>query len=112
MGDIFRQIGYTDRQIHRALKPPSRLAQPNEKPDSVAFLPYVGSIFNSISRVLSGHNIKSVGLPIRKIPSFLRSVKDDLRLKMLGIYSIPYRCSQVYNGQMGCSIDTRLKKNQ
>jgi hypothetical protein len=81
-GDILRQIGYTDRQIHRALKPTQRVTQPNEKPDSVAFLPYVRSIFNCISRVLSRHNIKSVGLPLRKIPRFLHSVKNDLRLKM------------------------------
>jgi Na+-transporting NADH:ubiquinone oxidoreductase subunit NqrF len=78
---IFRQIGYTDGQIHRA---------------SVAFLPYVRSIFNCISRVLSQHNIKFVDLPPRKISSFLWSVKDDLKLKMLGVYSIPYGCGQVY----------------
>jgi hypothetical protein len=47
----------------------------NRKPDSVAFLPYVRSIFNHTSRVLSQHNIKSVGLP----PS-LRSVEDHLGL--------------------------------
>jgi hypothetical protein len=34
--------------------------------------------FNHISRLLSRHNIKSVGLLPKKIPSFLRPVKDDL----------------------------------
>ncbi|PNF19778.1 hypothetical protein B7P43_G14745 [Cryptotermes secundus] len=61
LGDIFRQNGYTNRQSQRALNPPLRVAQPNEKPDSVTFLLYVKSIFNPISRVLSQHNIKSVG---------------------------------------------------
>jgi hypothetical protein len=58
MGDIFRQTGYIDGQIWRT---------------SVAFLPYVRSIFNCIGRVLSLHNIKSVSLPPRKISSFLWS---------------------------------------
>jgi multisubunit Na+/H+ antiporter MnhF subunit len=44
---ILRQNGYTDQQIHRALNPPLMVAWPNEKPDSVAFLPY-----NSINRVV------------------------------------------------------------
>jgi hypothetical protein len=61
--NIFRKNGYTDLQIRRALNLPSKVVQPDEKPYSVAFLPYVGSIFSRISRVLSRHNIKSVGLP-------------------------------------------------
>jgi hypothetical protein len=74
---------------------PLRVAQPNRKPDSVAFLPYVRPIFSRISRVLSWHNIKSVGLPPRKMSSFLWSVKEYLELKMLGVYSIPCECGQV-----------------
>jgi hypothetical protein len=97
LGDIFRQIGYSDQQNRRVLNPLPRVAQPNEKPDSVAFLPYVGSIFNCISRVLSLH-IKSVSLPPRKISSFLWLVKDDMGLKMPGVYSIPCECNQVYIG--------------
>jgi hypothetical protein len=50
LGDVFRQDGYTNWQICRALNLPPRVAQPDKKPDSVIFLPYVGSIFNRISR--------------------------------------------------------------
>jgi hypothetical protein len=83
--DIFRQNRYTERQIRRALNPPPRVGQSDEKSDSVAFLPYVGSIFNHISRVPAGHNIKSVGLPPRKTSSFLRPAKDDLGLRTPGV---------------------------
>jgi hypothetical protein len=38
---------------------------------SVAFLPFVGTIFNRISRVLARHNIKSVSLPHMKLSSLL-----------------------------------------
>jgi hypothetical protein len=72
LGNVFRQNSYTDRHIRRALNPLPRVAQPEVKPDSVAFLPYVGSIFKRISKVLSRH-IMSVGLPPRKIlSSFLQ----------------------------------------
>jgi hypothetical protein len=50
--------------------------------------------------------MKSVGLPPRKVSGFLLEVKDNLRLKTLQVYSIPYECGKVYIGQTGCSIDT------
>jgi hypothetical protein len=112
LSDIFRQNGYTEQQIRRALNPPSGVGQTDRKPDSVGFLPYVPSIFNCISRVLAPHDIKSVGLPPRKISSFLCPVKDDLGLRTPAVYSIPCECSQVYIGQTGHSVDTRLKKHQ
>jgi hypothetical protein len=61
--------------------------------------------------MLSRHNIKSVGLPPRKIASFLQPVKDNLGLKTPGVYSIPCECGQVYIGETGRSIDTRIKEN-
>jgi hypothetical protein len=44
--------------------------------------------FNCISRALSEHNIKMVGFLPKKLSSFLQSMKDDLTLKMQGVYSI------------------------
>jgi hypothetical protein len=102
----------TFRQIRRAINPPPRVVQSDEKSDSVAFLPYVGMIFNRISRMLARHNIKSVRLPPRKLSGFLQAVKDDLGLKTSGVYSIPCECGQVYIGQTGHSVDTRLKEHQ
>jgi hypothetical protein len=52
-----------------------------------------------------------VGLPPKKIPSFLQPVKDDLELMTPGVYSAPCECSQVYIGQTGRSIETRNKKH-
>jgi hypothetical protein len=63
----FRQNGYSDAQIRRALNPPIRVASIPEKPDSVAFLPHVVTMFNRISRLLSRH-ITFVGLPLRRFP--------------------------------------------
>jgi hypothetical protein len=108
----FRQNGYSDRQMRRALNPPVRVTLTPEKPASVAFLPYVSTTFNRIRRLLSRHKIKFVGLPPKKIPSFLRPVKDDLGLKTPGMYSVPCECGQVYIGQTGRSIETRVDEHQ
>jgi hypothetical protein len=64
------------------------------------------------SRMLSRHNIKSVGLPPKKVSSFLRSIKDNLGLRTSGIYRIPCECGKVYIGQTGLSVDARLKEHQ
>jgi hypothetical protein len=62
--------------------------------------------------LLSKYNMKSVGLPPKKIPSFLRPVKDDLELKTPGVYIVPCECGQVYTGQTGRSFETRIKEPQ
>lgn len=41
------------------------------------------------SRVLSTHNIKMAGLPPGRIPCLPHPIKDNLSLKLPGIYSIP-----------------------
>jgi hypothetical protein len=51
--DVFRENGYKDRQIHRALNRRPHLDQPDSESNSVAFLPFVGTVFNRISRVLA-----------------------------------------------------------
>jgi hypothetical protein len=66
--DIFR---HNDRQIHRALNHHHESNQPDDHQDTVTFLPFLGTIFNMISRVMSRYNIKSMGLPPRKIYNFL-----------------------------------------
>jgi hypothetical protein len=79
--EVFKQNGYNDRQIHRALNRRPHLPQPDNEPNSLAFLPLVETIFNrisSISRVLARHNIKSVGLPHVKLSFLLLRSKTTL----------------------------------
>jgi hypothetical protein len=76
--DVFRQNGYNDRQINRVLNRRPNISKTEDNPDSVAFLLYVGTIFNRIRRVLSRHNIKSVG-PTPKLEDHpLSAVRDCL----------------------------------
>ncbi|PNF28350.1 hypothetical protein B7P43_G18144 [Cryptotermes secundus] len=46
LGDVLRHNGYNNRQIRRVLNHCPNISQPDNKPDSDAFLPYVGTIFN------------------------------------------------------------------
>jgi hypothetical protein len=108
--DTFKRNGYSERQIQRTLCSLKRVTITPEKPTAVALLQFVNATFNRIARMLSRHNIKFVGLPPRKIASFLWPVKDDLGLKTPGVYSIPCECGQVYIGQTEWSIDTRIKE--
>jgi hypothetical protein len=45
LGDVFRKNGYNNRQSHRVLNRRPNISRPEDKPDSVAFLPYVGAVF-------------------------------------------------------------------
>jgi hypothetical protein len=83
---LFRQNGY--QKIHWALSPPERVTLPSEDPALLAS-PFISMTFNCISRFLYRHNIKLVGLLLRKISSFLQVFKDGLGLQTLGVYSIP-----------------------
>jgi hypothetical protein len=87
--DVYRENGYSDRRIHRALNRRPHLPQPENEPHSVAFLPFVGIIFNRISRVLARHVIKCRGLPRMKLSSLLRLVSDHLGLRTPEVYRIP-----------------------
>jgi hypothetical protein len=61
--------------------------------------------------MLTKHNIKSVALPPKKIPSYLPPVKDALGLRTPGVYSVPRECSRVYIGQSGRSNQLRIKEH-
>jgi hypothetical protein len=72
-------------------------------------IPYQKAITNKISRLLAKYNIKTVHIPRKKNIHMLRPVKDDLGLKVPGMYRIPCECGKVYVGQTGRSIEARCK---
>jgi hypothetical protein len=72
---------YSDRQIRRAIKLTVRVASRNNKPEPVAFLPYIGLIFNDIIRMTSRH-ISSFGV-------LRESVKVEPGLKTLYPLRLP-----------------------
>jgi hypothetical protein len=105
--DIFKQNGYNDWQIHRTLNHHQHVGQPDNKPNSDIFLPFVRNIFYRIRRMLAPHNIKFVGLPHMKLSSALYPVKDNLGLRTSDSYRITSESGRVCIGQTGSSMDIR-----
>jgi len=64
----FKQNGYNDRQIERAMKPSRQILVPENKPTATAFIPYTNNTYGRLSRMLAKY-IKSVAIPHRKIAS-------------------------------------------
>jgi hypothetical protein len=86
---IFQQNGYNKNEIRQALHPKQKPKLNDEKPISIALIPYKKTIMNKICRLLAKYNIKIVHIPRMKNMHMLRLVKDDLGLKVPGVYRIP-----------------------
>jgi hypothetical protein len=95
----------------RAMKLAHQTSEPDKKPTSTAYIPYINNTYRRLSRMLAKYNIKSVAIPHRKIVNYLPQVKDAIGLKTPGIYKIPCECGKVYIGQSGRSIHLRIKEH-
>jgi hypothetical protein len=105
---IFRENGYSIKQIQWALNLAVKTSKLKEKVNSVALLPHVQMTYGQLSRTLAKH-IRCVGVQPRKISSLLCPVKDNLEARTAEVYSIPCKCGQMYFGKTVRSIQTRIK---
>jgi hypothetical protein len=62
---VFKNNGYNQHQIKRAMQPVTTTAKAKEKPTATAFLPYTLSTFGRLSRMVTKLNIKKVLLYYR-----------------------------------------------
>jgi hypothetical protein len=108
---VFLQNGYSKHDIRRAQHPKQKPQTKDEKPVGVVLLPYQQAITNKISRLLAKHNIRTIHIPIKKNIHMLRPVKDDLGLKVRGVYRIPCECGEVYVEQTGRPVEARCKEH-
>ena len=44
---IFKQNGYNDRQIERAMKPSRQIPVPEDKPTATAYIPYINTLMDA-----------------------------------------------------------------
>ena len=98
--------------IARASRPiPSNIVQPVLDKTHKAFLPYVQNITDRVSKLLKKHNIYTIFTPGPKVRDLIRPVKDQLGLRREGVYEVPCGCGQVYIGETGRSVATRLTEH-
>ena len=102
----------TVTQILRAPDPISNMSKSYEKPTSVALLPCINTTYGHLSRTLAWLNTNSVCLPLKKISSFLHTVRL-LGIKNTRHLQHPPRVQpSIYISQTGKSIGTRIKEHQ
>jgi hypothetical protein len=64
-----------------------------------------------MSRLLAKFNIQTAHIPAKNI-QLLGPAKDKLGLKTAGVYRIPCECGKVYVGQIGRTIEARLREHR
>ena len=75
-------------------------------------MPYVSTISGKISRVLRRYNVETVHRHMTSLRDRLVCAKDSIGFMTPGVYKIPCECGDVYVGETGRTISTRLKEHQ
>jgi len=91
-------------------KPPTQRLEYRSRKTSPPLLPYFQATYRRPTRMLAKRDIQSVDRSPRKISSFLRTVTEELGLRIWGVYSIHCECGHVYIGRTGRSTET-IKKD-
>ncbi|XP_076396721.1 uncharacterized protein LOC143265924 [Megachile rotundata] len=117
-----QQNGYSKHKINRTIdrltnhttKPTHKhTTDTHDKEHATTFLPYIQGTTDRIGRILREHNIRTVFTTHTKIGQLLTSPKDPQpQLSTPGVYKIPCSCGQVYIGETGRSVNTRLKEHE
>ena len=79
---------------------------------ATAYLPYVEGTTDKLGRLLRKRNINTVFSAKSKISSFFPKTRSsNNKLDNPGVYSIPCDCGEVYIGQTGRNVSTRVKEH-
>jgi hypothetical protein len=57
LNTVFKNNGYKDRQIQRAMKPARQTSEPDKEPTSTAHILYINNTYGRLSRMLAKYNI-------------------------------------------------------
>ncbi|XP_076391768.1 uncharacterized protein LOC143265172 [Megachile rotundata] len=109
------QINRTiDQLTNQATKPThKRTTDAHDKKHATTFLQYIQGTTDRIGRILRKHNIKTVFTTHTKIGQLLTYPKDPQpQPSTPGVYKILCSCGQVYIGETGRSVNTRVKEHE
>ncbi|XP_076390580.1 uncharacterized protein LOC105662853 [Megachile rotundata] len=103
-----------DRLTNQTTKPTHKhTTDTHDKEHATTFLPYIQGTTDRIGRILRKHNIRTVFTTHTKIGQLLTSPKDPQpQLSTPGVYKIPCSCGQIYIGETGRSVNTRLTEHE
>jgi predicted GIY-YIG superfamily endonuclease len=82
-----------------------------QDPVARAGIPYVSTVSGKISRILKINGTESFFRPCNKLRHHLVKAKDPCGLATPGVYQIPCECGNVYLGETGRTIATRIKEH-
>jgi hypothetical protein len=112
---VFKNIGYRDRDIKKAMDKKERRTriQNDQTSNSRAFLPYIRGVTDKIAKVLRRKEIMTSFKPLITIRQRMKSVKDptDNRQEK-GIYKVSCSCGKCYIGETGRSFQVRIKEHE
>ena len=108
--------GYPKRLVMKNWQPPPCSQLPEQDPPTTTFtLPYVRHLSETIRKILAPLRIRTFLRPHRTLRQMLVRLKDHIPLQQRAgvVYRIPCgSCSKVYIGQMGRTMEHRLKKHK
>jgi hypothetical protein len=112
---VFKNIGYRDRDIAKAMDKKDKKAhtQNDQTSNLKAFLPYIRGVTDKIAKVLKRKEIKTNFKPLITIRQRMKSVKDPIDQKQgKGIYKVSCSCGKCYIGETGRSFQVRIKEHE
>jgi hypothetical protein len=112
---VFKNIGYRDRDIAKAMDKKDKKAhtQNDQTSNLKAFLPYIRGVTDKIAKVLKRKEIKTSFKPLITIRQRMKSVKDPIDQQQgKGIYKVSCSCGKCYIGETGRSFQVRIKEHE
>ena len=115
---VFEDNGYSGKQFRKVvasvIKPRGCKTKDNDKDTNISkvSLPYIKGTTDKLAKTLKRHKIQVVFKPPNTIRNLVDSLKDPVEPKAYkGVYCIPCSCNQLYIGETGRSMETRLKEH-
>jgi hypothetical protein len=112
---VFKNIGYRDRDIKKAIDKKDRRtsAQNDQNSNIKAFLPYIQGVTDKIAKVLKRKDIMTSFKPLITIRQRMKSVKEPIDHQQgKGIYKVSCSCGKCYIGETGRSFQVRIKEHE
>jgi len=99
------------KSMHISLNKNNNIKDQNSSTPKVS-LPYIKGTTSKITKILNKQNINVAFTPSNTIRQLFNSVKDPINPNLQkGVYVIPCSCGKEYIGEIGRSLNIRIKEH-